>query len=181
MGLWRRKQSASSGESSARSGTVTPVSSVEQELVKTPSRLMKTLTGGLRSSKPKKPKEIPQDPHLNRPFTQQNLEHQRMFDNFTFNFGRRKSSHGGRSIISGISPSASRNASIDSNHMPPSQHHNQHGDRRDTHPRFNNSLAEQAPQEVPGEESDRDVFDAPTTVLPSVRLVDTVADRRHFS
>ncbi|KAK6067295.1 hypothetical protein SCUP234_11670 [Seiridium cupressi] len=181
MGLWRRKQSASSGESSNVSGTVTPVSSEGQDLSKTPSRLMKTLTVGLRSSKPKKPKESPNDFRLNRPFTEQNLEHQKIFDAFTFSFGRRKLSHGGRSNISGISPSASRNNSVDSAALPLSNHHQHHGDRRDTHPRFNNSLVDEAPQEVPGEESDRENRDDPTSAFPGAPRIDASPGHRNLS
>ncbi|ETS80512.1 hypothetical protein PFICI_08041 [Pestalotiopsis fici W106-1] len=166
MGLWRRKHSGSSGESSNSdtSGTVTPVgSSQEPELnSKRSVRVMRSLTNGLRSNKPKKAsitnnyqEMTPLERRINRPFTQQNLEHQRMFDDFTFDFGKRKSSYGGRSIISGISPCASRTASIDSNYAPHS-HHQHHGDRRETHAHYRNSLVEDVPWEVSGEESDKD-------------------------
>lgn len=182
MVLWRRKQSASSGDSSTMSGAVTPVSSEDQELSKTPSRFMKAF--GLRSSS--NPKRTPKPPtrdegRINRPLTQQNLEHQRMFDTFTFSSGRRNSSHGGRSTTSGISPNASRNVSLDLNYLPHLQRHQSPGDRRDAHPRFNNSLAEEAPQEVPGEESDKDTRNSPTGVLPSPRNVDHLSNRRNFS
>ncbi|KAI8634613.1 hypothetical protein F5Y19DRAFT_118763 [Xylariaceae sp. FL1651] len=51
---------------------------------------------------------------LHKPFTAQNLEHQKLLNAFEWNFGRqRRPSHGARSYISSISPSASRSASID--------------------------------------------------------------------
>ena len=170
MGLWRRTHSGSSGESSNSdtSGTVTPVSSgQEPELSSKRSvRVMRSLTNGLRSNKPKKAsinsqhhqEMTPLERRINRPFTQQNLEHQRMFDDFTFDFGKRKSSYGGRSVISGVSPCASRTASIDSNYAP---HHSHHGDRRETHAHYRNSLVEDVPWEVSGEESDKDMNGAP--------------------
>ncbi|KAH6654571.1 hypothetical protein BKA67DRAFT_283424 [Truncatella angustata] len=177
MGLWRRKPSASSSEGSNLSGTVTPVNSEEQELSKTTSRFSRTFGW---SSKPKKPKPAPEDPVLDRPFTQQNLEHQALFENFTFNFGRRKLSHGGRSTTSGISPSASRNTSVDSNKLPLLYHDQHYGDRRDTHPKFSNSLANEAPKEVPGEESDGDIREHLTIAAPGPPF-DTLSTRRNLS
>ncbi|KAI0128459.1 hypothetical protein BJ170DRAFT_682249 [Xylariales sp. AK1849] len=165
MARWRisgRKQSTSSGENDALSGTVTPDGSEGQELAaKTPSRLIRTLTGGFRSTKPKKSNEDSKDPRLNRPFTQQNLEHQKVLNAFAWNFGERKPSHGGRSSTSGISPGPSRNTSIDSSRSP-SQHH---GDRREMHPRFSTSFANETPQELSGEESDKEQGGRRTSVL----------------
>jgi hypothetical protein len=156
MGKWRiggRKQSGSSGENEdGPSGTVTPDGSSEgQELTKAPSRFLRTLRSGLRSSGSKQGKERDDYAHLNQPFSQTNLEHQKLLSAFAWNFGKRRPSHGGRSSISGISPSASRNASVDSGHFPPYR-----GDMRDAHPHFSSSLIRDAPQEVPGEESDRE-------------------------
>ncbi|KAH8673975.1 hypothetical protein BX600DRAFT_221807 [Xylariales sp. PMI_506] len=147
-GFGGRKQSVSSGENEPQSGAATPERSESRELSKTPSRLMRSLTGGFRSSKPKSNKETADEARLNRPFTQQNLEHQKMLGAFAFEFGKRKLSHGGRSSMSGVSPGASRNASVDSSEMP--LPHN--GERRDTHTRFDSALTRDAPQEVPGEE-----------------------------
>jgi len=145
---WRiggRKQSTSSGESGT-TGTITPTDSEGQELAKTSSRFMRSL--GFGSSKSKK--NDSGSSRLERPFTQQNLEHQKLLNTFAWNFGRRRPSQA-RSSISGISPSASRNASIDSNYFATAN-----GERRETHPRFSSSLAYDAPQEVSGEDSDRE-------------------------
>lgn len=164
MGLWRRKHSGSSGESSSSntSGTVTPVSSSEEPELnsKRSVRLMKSLTNGLRSSKPKKVNYsdmTPLEQRINRPLTQRNLEHQRMFDDFTFDFGKRKQSFGGLSVISGISPCASRRGSMDSNYAPHSSQyhsHQHHGDRRDTHHSHFN--ASEGPWEVSSVDSDKE-------------------------
>ncbi|KAI1877956.1 hypothetical protein JX265_002326 [Neoarthrinium moseri] len=169
MGRWRRKQSGSSGDSNTLSESTTTEGSESRDLTKTSSGIMRALTGGFRSSsKPKKSKESPEDARLNRPFTHQNLEHQKILNAFAFNFGKRKLSHGARSSVSGVSPGASRNASFDSHHLPPTGLSHHHGDRRDTHPRFNSSLAGQAPREVPGEESDKEQTEAPTDVLTQI-------------
>ncbi|ORY69881.1 uncharacterized protein BCR38DRAFT_481042 [Pseudomassariella vexata] len=172
MGLkskWRiggRKPSSSSGENDT-TGSLTPTDSEGPDLVKTQSRFMRTLTGGFKSSKAKKrTTEGDAYAHLNRPFTQQNLEHQKLLSSFVWSFGNRKPSHGGRSSASGISPSASRHASVDSNYLSTS-----HGERREPHTRFRSSLAHESPREVPGEESDRE---QEMGVLPKAPHVEAV-------
>ncbi|XXH04806.1 hypothetical protein Hte_011228 [Hypoxylon texense] len=146
IGRWTwpssRKQSTTSSNGNRSNGTTTPTDNESQDLSKSQSRLIRTFTGGFKSSKSKKPVERDEYSHLNRPFTQQNLEHQKILNAFEWNFGRRKLSHGGRSSISGISPSASRNTSVDHGHM-------------EAHPRFSSSLAHHPPREDPREESGR--------------------------
>ncbi|KAI1777787.1 hypothetical protein F4818DRAFT_325703 [Hypoxylon cercidicola] len=146
LGRWTwpssRKQSTTSSTGNRTNGTTTPTDNgASQEFSKSQSRLVRTFTGGFKSQKPKKSAERNEYSHLDRPFTQQNLEHQKILNAFEWNFGR-KSSHGGQSSISGISPSASRNTSID------------HG-RMETHPRFSSSLVHEPPREGPRAESGR--------------------------
>ncbi|KAI0115284.1 hypothetical protein F4814DRAFT_418895 [Daldinia grandis] len=149
LGRWtfstsRKPSSASSGNRS--NGTTTPTDNETQDPSKSQSRLLRTLTGGFRSHKSKKSEERDEFAHLNKPFTQQNLEHQKILSTFEWNFGKRKSSHGGRSSTSGISPSASRNTSVDHGHLPPDS------DPIETRPRFNSVLVQEPPQENPREE-----------------------------
>ncbi|KAI1393562.1 uncharacterized protein F4822DRAFT_424032 [Hypoxylon trugodes] len=144
LGRWTfptsRKQSSASSGGNRSNGTTTPTDNGSSELTKTPSRLMRTLTGGFKSHKPKKSIERDELAYLNRPFNQQNLEHQKILNAFEWNFGKRKSSHGGQSSMSGISPSASRNTSVDHGH---------------THPRFDSALVHKPPQEDPRERSEK--------------------------
>ncbi|KAI1501237.1 hypothetical protein F5X99DRAFT_206197 [Biscogniauxia marginata] len=170
LGRWkfssgRKKSSTSSGDQSSN-GTMTPTDSEGHDL-KTSSRLRRTLTG-FRTHKSKKSSERDEYAHLNKPFTKQNLEHQKVLNAFEWNFGRRRPSHGGQSSMSGISPCCSRIPSIDYEHMfpPPNQ--------RETHVGFNNSLAYEAPREVSGEESDKDPHGRSDENFPRVAQVETV-------
>ncbi|KAK8050617.1 hypothetical protein PG994_012347 [Apiospora phragmitis] len=156
-----RKPSTSSGENETPgTGTVTPNS----EGSKSPSRFIRTLTG-FRPSRSKKGKSSSSSrgdddsdgyAHLDRPFTQQNLEHQKILNAFAFSFGKkqRRTSHGAHSHMSGISPCASRNTSVDGACLSATRSHG--SDRRETHPRFSSSLACDALREVPGKESDQE-------------------------
>ncbi|KAI2602704.1 uncharacterized protein GGS25DRAFT_106456 [Hypoxylon fragiforme] len=123
LGRWTfptsRKQSTASSSGNRTNGASTPSDFETQDSSKSQFRLLRSLTGGFKSPKAKKTAEQQRDEcyHLNKPFTPQNLEHQKILGAFEWNFGRRrKSSHGGRSSMSGISPSTSRNASVDRNH-----------------------------------------------------------------
>ncbi|OTB06849.1 hypothetical protein M426DRAFT_318557 [Hypoxylon sp. CI-4A] len=147
LGRWTfpssRKQSSTSSSGNRTNGTTTPTDNESQDAATRPSRLFRSLTGGFRSShKSKKSTERDEYAHLNRPFNQQNLEHQKILNAFEWNFGRtRQSSHGGRSSMSEISPSASRNTSVD------------HGPPTDMHSRFDSALAREPTREDPREES----------------------------
>ncbi|KAK7941217.1 uncharacterized protein PG986_013604 [Apiospora aurea] len=166
-----RKPSTSSGENeTAGTGTVTPDSEGLEPGSKSPSRFIRTLTG-FRPSRSKKDKasrggDDGSYAHLERPFTQQNLEHQKILNAFAFSFGsskkHRRTSHGAHSHMSGISPCASRNTSVDGASLSATRSHG--SDRREPHPRFSSSLAHSAPQEVPGEESDQER--GPVQALP---------------
>ncbi|KAI1768736.1 hypothetical protein GGR53DRAFT_476863 [Hypoxylon sp. FL1150] len=142
IGRWTwpssRKQSNTSSNGNRSNGTTTPTDNESQDLTKSQSRLFRTFTGGFKSHKPKKSAERNEYSHLNRPFTQQNLEHQKILNTFEWNFGKRKSSHGGLSSISSISPSASRNTSVDHGHIEPHHH-------------FRSSLVHEPPREDPQE------------------------------
>ncbi|KAK8055504.1 hypothetical protein PG993_000731 [Apiospora rasikravindrae] len=173
-----RKPSTSSGENeTAGTGTVTPDSEGQEPGSKSPSRFIRTLTGfrPSRSSKKDKASRGGGDDgsyaHLERPFTQQNLEHQKILNAFAFSFGsskkQRRTSHGAHSHMSGISPCASRNTSVDGASLSATRSHG--SDRRETHPRFSSSLAHNAPQEVPGEESDQER--GPVHALPNAPKV----------
>ncbi|KAI2630868.1 hypothetical protein GGR54DRAFT_174228 [Hypoxylon sp. NC1633] len=154
IGRWTfpssRKQSAASSSGNRTNGTTTPTENETQDPIKTQSRLLRSLTGGFKSHKPKKSAERDEFAHLNKPFTQQNLDHQKILSGFEWNFGKRKSSHGGRSSMSGVSPSASRNTSVDHGHVSMSS------DQMETHPRFDSPLVHEPPQEDPREEPDKD-------------------------
>ncbi|KAI1405840.1 hypothetical protein F4819DRAFT_349955 [Hypoxylon fuscum] len=147
LGRWTwpssRKQSTASSGGNRTDGTTTPTDNESQDAPKPRSRLLRTLTGGFKSPSSKKSAERDEFFYLNRPFTQQNLEHQKILNAFEFSFGKRKMSHGGRSSMSGVSPSASRNASVDHGHM-------------GTHARFDSALVHQPPQEDPRAEADQD-------------------------
>ncbi|KAI1378356.1 hypothetical protein F4677DRAFT_412949 [Hypoxylon crocopeplum] len=149
LGRWTfppsRKQSTASSGGSRTNGTTTPTDNEPQDPAK--PRLLRRWTGGFKSNKPKKSTERDEFAHLNKPFTQQNLEHQKILSSFEWNFRKRKSSHGGRSSMSGISPSASRNASVDHGHT------SVHSDPTETHPRFDNALAREPTREDPREGS----------------------------
>ncbi|KAI0887482.1 uncharacterized protein GGS22DRAFT_109931 [Annulohypoxylon maeteangense] len=153
LGRWtfptsRKQSTASSGTNRTTNGSTTPTDSETQESTKSPSRILKTFTGGFISHKSKKSVDRDELAHLNRPFNQQNLEHQKILNAFEWNFGRRKTSHSGRSIASGISPSTSRNNSVD-------RGHSSHYDPTEPHPRFDSSLARQPTREDPREESEK--------------------------
>ncbi|KAI8964146.1 hypothetical protein F5Y11DRAFT_119391 [Daldinia sp. FL1419] len=149
LGRWtfptsRKPSSASSGGN--RSNGITTPTDDTQDPSKSQSRILRTLTGGFRSHKSKKSEERDEYAHLNKPFTQQNLEHQKILNNFEWNIGKRKSSRGGQSSTSGISPSASRNTSVDHSHIPLDS------DPLEARPRFNSVLVQEPPREDPREE-----------------------------
>ncbi|KAI1483997.1 hypothetical protein K445DRAFT_312940 [Daldinia sp. EC12] len=151
LGRWTfptsRKPSSASSGGHFSNGTTTPTDSETPDPSKSQSRLLRTLTGGFRSHKSKKSEERDELAHLNKPFTPQNLEHQKILSAFEWNFGKRRSSHGSRSTTSGISPSASRNTSVDHGHIPPTS-----SDPIEARPRFNSVLVQEPLRENPREE-----------------------------
>ncbi|KAI1467137.1 uncharacterized protein F4812DRAFT_50507 [Daldinia caldariorum] len=151
LGRWTfptsRKLSTTSSGGHLTSGTTTPTDNETRDSSKSQSRLFRTLTGGFRPSKPKKTEERDELAHLNKPFTPQNLEHQKILNAFEWNFGKRRSSHGSRSSTSGISPSTSRNTSVDHSNIPPTG-----SDPIETRPRFNSVLVQEPPREDPQQE-----------------------------
>ncbi|KAI1640187.1 hypothetical protein F4809DRAFT_637856 [Biscogniauxia mediterranea] len=172
LGRWkfsssRNKSSTSSGDQSSN-GTTTPTDNEGQDMSKTSSRLRRTLTT-FRAHKSKKSGERDEYAHLNKPFTKQNLEHQKVLNAFEWNFGRRRPSHSGRSSMSGISPCCSRIPGIDyyEDMFPPTN-------QMETHVGFNNSLACEAPHEVSGEESDKDPNRRSSENFPRVAQIETV-------
>jgi hypothetical protein len=154
--LSRNSRKTSSGSDNDTNGTTTPVDTEGQELTKTTSRgIIRTLTGSFsrshRSSKSVAGKS--EYPHLHKPFTKTNLEHQRILNAFEWNFGRSSICD---SIYSGISPCASRRGSLDFD-LPPS-------DLKDAHTRFN--------AEPSGDESDKGHGSG--TETPQVTEVETI-------
>jgi hypothetical protein len=114
------------------------------------------------------PSELQQERRINRPLNEQNMEHQRILAAFVFNFGRtrsrRSNSLGAWSARSGISPGATRHASIDSGYSPHVMSHHHH------HHMFHHHGPDvvdvmNTTQEIPGEESDKDAGDIPEGVL----------------
>ncbi len=157
FGKWRlsrgRKGSNSSAEQDASTnGTTTPVESEGRSITKAQppeprSSVLRTLTGSFKSSGSLKPQRPPpkiitekdqEYARLHKPFTKQNLEHQKILSAFEWNFGARSTDQGAMSIHSSVSPCTSRHGSVDHDHLfPPSS-------RTDTRPRFNsNDLASQ--------------------------------------
>ena len=80
-----------------------------------------------------------------------NLRHQEMLSGFTFNFGRRKSSAGGRTSFSNVSPCHSRPSSFDGN--ADQHHHGQHHSaaHMDMERRVSSLARDGPPREVPEE------------------------------
>jgi len=122
---WNRMLRKSvSSSSSGGDGTDYANSASEGEALSKPaSRLAKTLTW--RSSGSKTPKKQKQQPTIQkapqpweRPLSETNLRHQELLNAFTMNFGRRKTSAGGRTSVSGVSPGNSRQASVDAGYVP---------------------------------------------------------------
>ncbi|OTA66595.1 hypothetical protein K449DRAFT_234963 [Hypoxylon sp. EC38] len=149
LGRWTfppsRKESLASSGGNRSTGSTTPIDNETQDPAKTQSRFLRSFTGGFKSSKSKKSNERDELAHLNRPFNQQNLEHQKILSAFEWNFSsKRKSSQGGRSSISDISPSASRHASVDHSHMI---------DSMEAHPRVNSTIIHEPHREDPREGS----------------------------
>jgi len=70
-------------------------------------RLGRVFSGGFRSRKPSSKGE---HAHLHKPFTPENLEHQKILSTFEWNFGTKRNSFD--SSFSGISPCTSRRGSI---------------------------------------------------------------------
>ncbi|KAI1417755.1 hypothetical protein F5Y13DRAFT_62132 [Hypoxylon sp. FL1857] len=146
LGRWTfpssRKQSSTSSGGNRTTGSTTPTDNETQDPTKTQSRILRSFTGGFKSSKPKKSTERDELAHLNKPFSQQNLEHQKILNAFEWNFSStRRSSQGGRSSISDISPCASRHASVDHGRMNNPMETSQ----------INSALIHQSPQEDPRE------------------------------
>ncbi|KAI0024848.1 hypothetical protein F4780DRAFT_479725 [Xylariomycetidae sp. FL0641] len=149
FGSNRKQSTASSAASNSSNGTTTPENETS-ELTKTPSRLMRSLTGGLKERKAKKKLATPEEyAHLHKPFTRQNLEHQKMLNAFEWNFGR-TISHGGRSELSGVSPGASRHTSFEVDRsLPPSN-------LGETRVRFAGTLPSRPPDCSSCEDDDKD-------------------------
>ncbi|KAL7626195.1 hypothetical protein AAE478_002965 [Parahypoxylon ruwenzoriense] len=144
------KRSTISSNDNDTNSTTTPTDNETQDPVKKQSRLLQTFAVSFKSQKSKKSGERNEPAHLNKPFTQQNLEHQKILNAFEWNFGKSESSHGGRSSFGDISPSASRNTSVDHGRLPPAS------DSGNTHPQFSRSLANEPVRENPRAGSDKD-------------------------
>lgn len=156
FGKWRlsrgRKGSNSSAEQDANtSGSTTPVDSSGegQNLPKPRSHepsqgsILRSLTGTFKPTRPRKLTEKDAEyARLHKPFTKQNLEHQKILSAFEWNFGTNRG--GDRevmSICSGISPCTSRQGSVDHDHLyPPSS-------RTDTRRRVSSVLSNEVPFE----------------------------------
>jgi len=138
--ILRKSVSSSSSSGAGADDRTISVSNDEGDALSKPtSRLAKTLTwrsaGG--SKTPKKEKAPPKEKShpAERPLSETNMRHQELLNAFTMNFGRRKTSAGGRTSYSGISPGNSRQASVDASYL------QRHPERRVS------SLAGQAPRE----------------------------------
>jgi len=123
---WSRmmRKSVSSTSSSGGDGVNSTSNDEGDSLSKPPSRLAKTLTWRSanktaasptnQTSPTNKKKKAKEKPHPGeRPLTEANMRHQELLSAFTMNFGRTRTSVGGRTSVSGISPGNSRQASVD--------------------------------------------------------------------
>jgi len=152
FGKWRfsrsrnsRKSRNSSGKTgSSTNGSTTPVESDGPDVAnaepqaRTQSRILRTFPGNFRSSQRSRTASTEKDVNyarLHKPFTKQNLEHQKILSAFDWNFGTRRTSQGAMSICSGISPCSSRRASVDCDQLLSPF------DRTDAQPRFSSDLA----------------------------------------
>ncbi|RYP65273.1 hypothetical protein DL770_009035 [Monosporascus sp. CRB-9-2] len=166
FGKWRfsrsrnsRKSRNSSGKTdSSTNGSTTPVESDgpdvtnAQPQARTESRILRTFPGSFRSSQRSRTASAEKDVNyarLHKPFTKQNLEHQKILSAFEWNFGTR-TSQGAMSICSGISPCSSRRASVDYD-QPYSPF-----DSTDAQPRFSSDLACDGPLPMLGGEFEKD-------------------------
>ncbi|KAI1085798.1 hypothetical protein F5B20DRAFT_575303 [Whalleya microplaca] len=162
LGRWKfnsdGKPSTSSGDNS--NGTVTPTGSESQDTTassKTHTGLLRSLTGSFREHRAHLAKKSAErrefrnrSAQLNKPLTRQNLEHQKILKEFTWEFGNRRLSHSGRSSFSGVSPGGSRRVSYDHGYpTPPS-------DPKETHAWFSNSSAHTPPHDVSSDDSDKE-------------------------
>ncbi|RYP58542.1 hypothetical protein DL769_008916 [Monosporascus sp. CRB-8-3] len=157
FGKWRfsrsrnsRKSRNSSGKTgSSTNGSTTPVESdgpdvtTAQPQGRTQSRILGTFRSSQRSRTASTEKDV-NYARLHKPFTKQNLEHQKILSAFEWNFGTRRTSGGAMSICSGISPCSSRRASVDYD-QPFSPF-----DRTDAQPRFSSDLACDEPVQMIG-------------------------------
>ncbi|KAH9884606.1 hypothetical protein F4778DRAFT_557010 [Xylariomycetidae sp. FL2044] len=150
MGIrkWRfgsgRKESSVSSNDTDTNGTTTPTETESPELSKSQSRIGR-ITSGFKSHRSKKSAGPDEYPHLHKPFTPQNLEHQKMLNAFEWNFGKtRRMSLSGQSCMSGISPTATRHPSVDYSYMPPPPTHWEAS---------SSSIVRDAPREAPRDES----------------------------
>ncbi|KAI0481199.1 hypothetical protein GGR56DRAFT_629316 [Xylariaceae sp. FL0804] len=129
LGKWKfgslgKKHSASSDLSDTTIGTTTPIDSYVPEPPKRPSRLTRSFTKFRHRAKKSSLSSLggggsePEDQdayaRLHKPFTPENLEHQKILSAFEWNFGRTLAEPGcRRTSMEDISPSASRCNSID--------------------------------------------------------------------
>ncbi|KAI1247809.1 hypothetical protein MGN70_011702 [Eutypa lata] len=151
FGKWRLSRSRKGSNSSAENdtstnGTTTPVESEGQSVTKprshepSQSSILRTLTGSLKPQRqPQRPRKLTEKDQeyarLHKPFSKQNLEHQKILNAFEWNFGASRTNQRALSICSGISPCTSRQGSVDHDHLfPPSS-------RTDTRPRVSSDLA----------------------------------------
>ena len=157
FGKWRfsrgrKGSSGSAGSGATTNGTTTPVDDGRSYTKSQPEessqpRILRSLTGSFtaRPQRPRKLSEKDQEyARLHKPFTKQNLEHQKILASFEFNFGSRTAATANQnqramSICSGISPCTSRRGSVQHDNLfPPSS-------RTDTHGRSGNDLTHKVP------------------------------------
>ena len=157
FGKWRfsrsrKGSSGSAGSEANTNGTTTPVdegrsytkSQPEEPSSSGQPRLLRSLTGSF-TARPQRPRKLTEKDQeyarLHKPFTKQNLEHQKILAGFEFNFGSRSTNQSQRamSICSGISPCTSRRGSAQHDNLyPPSS-------RTDTHGRAGSELSHKVP------------------------------------
>ena len=154
FGKWRfsrsrKGSSGSAGSEANTNGTTTPVdegrsytkSQPEEPSSSSQPRLLRSLTGSF-TARPQRPRKLTEKDQeyarLHKPFTKQNLEHQKILAGFEFNFGARSAagqqgqshsqSQRPMSICSGISPCTSRRGSAQHDNLfPPSSRTDTYG------------------------------------------------------
>ncbi|KAH8890802.1 hypothetical protein GQ53DRAFT_824058 [Thozetella sp. PMI_491] len=137
--------------SSSQSSDTPASPSSSPRSTKSAGRLAKTLSW---RPKPAKEQQRPESIYVHpteRPLTEANLRHQELFSAFTFKFGRRKTSAGGRTNHSNISPGNSRPGSFDAGaHGSPFHHHHHRAPSHAEMDRRVSSLAGSPPKEQDG-------------------------------
>ncbi|KAI0010327.1 hypothetical protein F4779DRAFT_317158 [Xylariaceae sp. FL0662B] len=163
---------ASSGANT--NGTTTPSGSESRDSTKSQTGLLRSLAGSFKSHRAEMARKSAErrefrnrSAQLNKPLTRQNLEHQKVLKEFSWDVNKRRMTQSRRSSFSGISPTGSRRVSIDHDYPPPPS------DSKETHPWFSSSLGHDSSNDVSSDESDKEHLSRELD-FPSASHIETV-------